>query len=222
MPTPEEVKAAQEAEKKQAEAQAAAAAKAKEGSSTDDVAGLKAQLEKEKAERQAANAEAQKHRKRLREIEEQNKKAEEQALVEAGKHKELAEARGKEIEATRQELEQLRSEKAKREAEDAAARAAREAQVATEFAQLPDHVRAGIPADADARSKEIAVNTFRAMSGQKVPTPAPTAPSPSLGGAPAGDKPTQDEFARAFHPSTSAEEKARLQKKIADYQKSVR
>jgi hypothetical protein len=211
MPTPEETKAAQEAE---AAAQAAAAAaKAEEEAkkkvaTSDDPVVLRAELER-------ARKEAAANRVKVRELSEAKRKAEEAALAEQGKHKELAEARGKELDATKAELEQHRKDKEAREAAETAARAQREAQVAAEFAQLPDVVRAALPADASVEQKQVALSTYRVAAGAKAPLTAPVAPRPAGGGS--VEEPTSDDFVRAYHPSTPQADRDRLRKKIADW-----
>jgi hypothetical protein len=187
--TPEEQKAADEKAALEAEAEAqAAAAAARNG--TEDVSSLKAQLEKERAERRAANAEAAKFRKLVRETEETKKKAEEEALAASGKFKELAESREKRAKELEAELEQSRAKLSTFEQREAEEQARREAQVATDFAALPEDVRADIPEDADLRTKEIAIRTYqRAKGATPAPKPAPRTPPPATAPRPPDTKP---------------------------------
>jgi hypothetical protein len=215
MTTDEQAKAAQEAE---AKAQAAAAAAATSG--TEDLASVKAQLEKERAERRAANAEAQKFRKLVREQEELKKKAEEEALAKSGQFKELAESREKRAKELETELEQSRAKLAEFESRDGEERQRREAQVAAEFDALPEDVRADIPADADLRMKEIAVRTYQkatASAKPKPPTTTVTTPRPG-GSTPAGLLSPDDEARCAQtlgNPRASAKETAEARSKLA-------
>lgn len=221
--TPEEQKAAQEAE---AEAQAAAAAAEaeKQKAGTDDPASLKALLEKERAERRAANAEAQKFRKLVREQEELKKKAEEEALAQSGKFKELAESREQRAKELEAELEQSRVKLATYEQREQEEQARRTSQVEADFAALPEDARAEIPADADLRTKEIAIRMYQRAKGAapvkpppKPPPAAPTAPRPG-GTPPAGLlSPTEEaRFAQTIgNPRATPQQKAEARAKLA-------
>lgn len=177
--TPEEQKAAQEAE---AAAQAAAATqttvtvetKAATGSSIpDDPKALKVELERTRKE-------AASYRVKAREAAEAQRKAQEAALAEQGKHKELAETRGKALDEKEKELAELRTFKAEREQRETEERTKREAQVAADFAALPEDVRADVPDDP--RAREVAVRTFQRATGKapppKAPATASVAPAP--------------------------------------------
>ena len=209
--TDEEKKAAQEAE---AQAQAAAAAaeaeKAKGGTPAppiEDPAVLKAELER-------ARKEAAKYRTQARQAAEEKKKAEEAILAEKGQHKELAEQRAKELEALKLELEPLREFRSAAERAQQEQLAQRAAQVDADFASLPDAVRQHIPADADLRTKEIAVLTYRAGSGAKVVTPpAPTAPRPASGPVNEPPEVSGQEWQEMGNPQTPQTRKREIQLK---------
>lgn len=213
MPTPEEVKAAQEAE---AQAQAAAAAAEAEKSkqngthqpALEDPTALKAELER-------ARKEAAKYRTQARQAAEEKKKAEEAVLAEKGQHKELAEQRAKELEAQRLELEPLREFKAAADRAQQEQLAQRASQVDADFAALPEAVRQDIPADADLRTKEITIKAYRVGTGAKViTTPTPTAPRPASGTTSAPPEPTDVEVMALGDPRTPMKEKREIQQKI--------
>jgi hypothetical protein len=214
--TPEEQKAAQEAE---AAAQAAAAAAAQEPktdpppATTDDPKILRAELER-------ARKEAAQYRTKARDAAEKERKAAEEKALAEGKFKEVAEAREKRAKELEAELEQSRARLSTYEQQEADARAKREAQVASEFAALPEEIRSGIPDD-DLRAKEIAVSTFRVAKGAKPPPPInqPTAPRPA---APDGRPPvTVDDLARAHqirgNPRSSKEDRKAAEETIAKH-----
>jgi hypothetical protein len=204
--TPEE-QAAQEAEA-QAQAAAAAAEQAKaKTTTTDDPAALKAELER-------ARKEAAKYRTQARVAAEEKKKAEEAVLAEKGQHKELAEQRAKELEALKLELEPLREFKTAADRAQQEQLAQRASQVDADFASLPDAVRQHIPADADLRTKEIAVLTYRAGTGAKVVTPpTPTAPRPASGPVNEPPEVSGQEWQEMGNPQTPQTRKREIQLK---------
>jgi hypothetical protein len=206
--TPEE-QAAQEAEAQAQAAQAAADAEKAKARPARDPAVLEAELER-------ARKEAAKYRTQAREAAEKEKKAEEARLAEKGQFKELAEQRTKELEAMKQELEPLREFKSAADRAQQEQLALRASQVDADFASLPEAVRQHIPADADLRTKEIAVLTYRAGTGAKVVTPpTPTAPRPASGPTNEPPRPTDDEVMALGDPRTSPKEKAEISKKVA-------
>jgi hypothetical protein len=182
MPTEVELKAAQEAEAAaQAAAAAAQAANPPAPLESDDPKVLKAEVERLRKIATANGKEAAANRVKLRAVEEERQKAEQDRLASEGKFKELAESRAKEIEGLKQELEPLRSTAATYQQRETEERQRREAQVAADFAALPEDVRADLPDDADLRMKEFAVKQHQKASGQKPrpPTTTPTAPRPA-------------------------------------------
>ncbi len=235
--TPEEQKAAETkaAQEAEAAAQAAAAAQATEPGK-EDVASIKAQLEKERAERRAANAEAQKFRKLVREQEELKKKAEEEALAQSGKFKELADAREKRAKELETELEQSRAKVTAYEQREQEEQARRATQVDADFAALPEDIRAEIPADTDLRTKEIAIRTYQKAAGKAVTPPsapvkkpAPALPTPTVprpAGAPASGLLTPAEEAKLAqtvgNPRSTPQQKAEARAKLAAHNAASR
>jgi hypothetical protein len=199
MPTPEETKAAQEAE---AAAQAAAAAQEQkpEKPPTQQTQSREQVLE---AELKRARAEAAQYRTKARSEAEAKKKAEEEALAKSGQFKELAEQREKRAKELETELETSRAKLSTYEQREAEEQAKREAQVAADFDALPDDIRADIPADADLRTKQIAISTYRKAKGTAAPAAAaPRPPSiPSTAPKPAALTPpaevSRDDVAKA-------------------------
>lgn len=190
--TPEEQKAAQEAE---AAAQAAAAAEAAKQAEPppipEDPKALRAELER-------ARKEAAKYRVQARDAAEAKRKADDAALAEKGQFRELAEARAKEIEALKSELEPLRSTAATYQQQEAEERQKREAQVAVDFAALPEDIRSEIPDDADLRTKEIAVKTYQKASGQKPRPPSTPVTAPRPAATVSGEPPITPEQERVY------------------------
>jgi hypothetical protein len=228
--TPEELKAAQEAE---AAAQAAAAeaarkaaeAEGEEGTGeegTEDPKVLKQVLSavrREAASRRVKQAELVE---KVKALEDEKRKAQEAALTEQGQFKELAEKRGQELEATRQELEQLRTKTATFEAREAEEQKKREAQVAAEYALLPEEIRADIPQDADVRTKEVAVRTYQRASGKAPPRP-PSTPvtAPRAPGSTGVEPPVSEKDERMYaqivgNTSLSREKRENAQAKLRD------
>lgn len=171
------------------------------------------------AELRRARAEAAKYRVQAREAAEAKRKAEESALAEKGQFKELAEARGK-------ELDELRQKNAKYEAREAEEQQRREAETQVAFDALPEEVRADVPADADARTKELAVRMYQRASG-KAPPPRPPATAPTAPAAPppanAGQKPpepTSADYQRlAYLGRETATDKPALEAKVAAWRR---
>lgn len=196
-----EAQAAQAAAAATAAAAAAEAAKKQEGTThTDDPKVLRAELER-------ARKEAAKYRTDARTAAEEKRKAEEAALADQGKHKELAETRAKALEEKEKELSDLRAFRAEREQRDAEERQRREAQVAADFATLPAEIQADVPAD-DIRAKEIAVRTYQRTKG----TAAPARPTTAAGAPPA---PPQAAGQKPAFPKAELERLAYLGKKPA-------
>jgi len=222
--TPDEQKAAQEAEAK-AQAAAAAAQAGKDDTAppveTDDPKALKAEVERLRKIATANGKEAAANRVKLRAVEEQRQKAEQERLASEGKFKELAEARAKEIEAMKQELEPLRSTAATYQQREAEEQQKREAQVAADFAALPEDLRSEIPADADLRTKEVVIRTFQKAAGQK-PRPPTTPPTAPVVAALQGSAPvTDDQIARAHqirgNPRSSKEDRKEAEETLAKH-----
>lgn len=172
------------------------------------------------AELKRARAEAASYRQKARTEAEAKKKAEEEALAQNGKFKELAESREKRATELEAELEQSRARLAEYEQREAGERQKREAQVAADFAALPDDVRSEVPEDADLRTKEIAIRLHQRTAGAAKPRPpqfTPTAPRPA-GFAPSGTL-TADEEAQCAqtigNPRASAKDKAEARAKLA-------
>jgi fused signal recognition particle receptor len=180
MPTPEELKAAQEAE---AAAQAAAAAAQAEEEEpekpvpADDPKILRAELKKVRDEAAAARV-------KLRELAEKERKAAEEKALTEGKFREVAEQREKRAKELEAELEQSRAKLTAFEQREAEETARRAAQVDAEFAQLPESYRARVPAEADLRTKEVYLAAYREAKGlaPKPPTIPTAAPRPAAPG----------------------------------------
>lgn len=180
MPTPEEI-AAQEAEKSAAQAAAEEAARraaeqsGEDSGLPDDPKVLKQVIAQTRKEAASRRTQANEMKARLDAMEAEKRKAEETALAEQGKFKELAEQRQKDLEARQAELEQARAKLATFEAREANETKRRAAQVDADFAALPEEIRAEFP-DADQRTKEVAIKLYQKASG-KLPTKPPTLPS---------------------------------------------
>lgn len=184
MPTPEEL-AAQEAEKA---AQAAAEEEARRATEhADDDSGLpddpkvlKEVIQKTRREAAARRTQATEMKAKLDAMEAERRKAEESALAEQGKFKELAESRAKDLEARVKELEEARAKLQTYEQREADEQKKKSAQVDAEFAALPEEIRNEFPG-ADQRTKEVAIRMYQKATGQKPRPPSthPTAPRPA-------------------------------------------
>lgn len=206
--TPEEQKAAQEAE---AAAQAAAAAAAQAKPPTPTTQTREQVLE---AELKRARAEAASYRQKARQEADAKKKADEDALAKAGQFKELADQRDRRVKELEAELEQSRASLATYQAREAEEQQRLVAQVDADLATLPDAVRADIPPDADLRTKQIAIKAYRAaVPGARPAAPPPTAPRPASG--PVAEPPavSDEEWQEYGNPAVPQQRKREIQAK---------